>query len=80
MNKALLAHYLFKRDKHYLVRDGKIQIIDEHTGRVMPDRAWERGLHQLIEIKEGCEPTKARETLARISYQRFFRLYHHLGE
>ena len=79
MNKALLAHYLFKRDKHYLVRDGKIQIIDEHTGRVMPDRAWERGLHQLIEIKEGCDPTKARETLARISYQRFFRLYHHLG-
>jgi len=79
MNKALLARYLFKRDKHYLVRDAKIQIIDEHTGRVMPDRAWERGLHQLIEIKEGCEPSKARETLARISYQRFFRLYHHLG-
>lgn len=79
MNKALMALYLFEEDKHYLVREGKIQIIDEHTGRVMPDRAWERGLHQLIEIKEGCEPSKARETLARISYQRFFRLYHHLG-
>jgi preprotein translocase subunit SecA len=73
--QALSALHLFHRDKHYLVRDGQIQIIDEYTGRVMQDRAWERGLHQMIEVKEGCELSALRETLARISYQRFFRRY-----
>ncbi len=77
--QALSALYLFQLDKHYLIRDNKIQIIDEHTGRVMEGRSWERGLHQLIEIKEGCEVTRARETRARMSYQRFFRRYRHLG-
>ena len=57
------------------MRDGKVQIVDEYTGRVMPDRSWERGLHQMIEVKEGCELTGQRETLARITYQRFFRRY-----
>jgi preprotein translocase subunit SecA len=66
---------LFDRDKHYLIKDGKIQIIDEYTGRLMADRSWERGLHQLIELKEGCKPTARKETRARISYQRFFRRY-----
>ena len=75
VSQALSAKHLFLRDKHYLVRDGKIQIIDEHTGRVMADRAWERGLHQMIECKENVELTSNRETLARISYQRFFRRY-----
>ena len=60
------------------MRDGKVQIIDENTGRLMPDRSWEQGLHQLIELKEGVEVTGRRETLARISYQRFFRRYVHL--
>jgi preprotein translocase subunit SecA len=73
--QALTAQYLFERDDHYLVRDGKIQVIDEHTGRVMPDRSWSQGLHQLIECKEGCEITPRKESLARISYQRFFRRY-----
>jgi len=73
--KALSALHLFYRDEHYLVAEAKIQIIDEFTGRVMPDRSWEKGQHQLIEIKEGCEITRRRETLARISYQRFFRRY-----
>ena len=77
--KALEAEHLFHRDDDYLVRDGKVEIVDEFTGRVMPDRAWERGLHQLIELKEECEITAARETLARISYQRFFRRYLHLS-
>ena len=77
--QGLTALELFERDKHYLVRDGKVQIIDENTGRLMPDRSWEQGLHQLIEIKEGCEVTGRRETLARISYQRFFRRYLHLS-
>ncbi|MGD2127005.1 MAG: prepilin peptidase, partial [Desulfobacteraceae bacterium] len=62
-------------DKHYLIKDDKIQIIDEYTGRLMADRSWERGLHQLIEVKEGCEVTRRKDTRARISYQRFFRRY-----
>jgi preprotein translocase subunit SecA len=75
MNQALSAMILFRRDQHYVVTDGKVQIVDESTGRVMPDRSWERGLHQLIEAKEGCEPTQQRETLARLTYQRLFRRY-----
>jgi len=73
--KALSALHCFIRDEHYLVTDGKVQIIDEFTGRVMADRSWEHGLHQMIEVKEGCEATSRRKTLARISYQRFFRRY-----
>ena len=75
VRQALVALYLFDRDKHYLVKDGKVQIIDEYTGRLMADRSWEHGLHQLIEVKEGCDITQRKETLARISYQRFFRRY-----
>jgi preprotein translocase subunit SecA len=75
IRRALSALYLFQRDKQYLVRDGKVQIVDEYTGRVMADRSWERGLHQMIEAKEGCKITGQQETLARISYQRFFRRY-----
>jgi preprotein translocase subunit SecA len=63
------------RDQHYLVRDGRVEIIDQPTGRGAPDRSWEQGLHQLIEIKEDCDLTPERETLARISYQQFFRRY-----
>lgn len=73
--KALSALYLFFLDEHYLVRDGKIEIIDEYTGRTMADRSWERGLHQLIEAKEGCDITAQKEPLSRISYQRYFRRY-----
>ena len=72
---ALSAIHLFKKDEQYMVRQGKVQIIDEFTGRVMPDRSYEKGLHQLIEIKENCEITKQSTVLARISYQRFFRRY-----
>jgi len=79
VTRALSARILFKRDEQYLVKDGKVQIIDEFTGRLMPDRSYERGLHQLIEIKEGCEITNRSETLARISYQKFFRRYIHLS-
>lgn len=75
VQKALQARHLYLRDKDYLVQDGKVQIVDEYTGRLMADRSWERGLHQFIEVKEGCEITGVRETLARISYQRFFRRY-----
>jgi preprotein translocase subunit SecA len=56
-----------------------VQIVDEFTGRVMPDRSWEQGLHQMIEAKEGCELTGKRRTLSRMTYQRFFRRYLRLG-
>ena len=75
VTQALVARILVRRDEHYVVADGKIQIVDESTGRVMADRSWERGLHQLIEVKEGCETTERRETLARLTYQRLFRRY-----
>jgi preprotein translocase subunit SecA len=75
VRRALSALYLFQRDKQYLVRGDKVQIVDEYTGRVMADRSWERGLHQMIEAKEGCPISGQQETLARISYQRFFRRY-----
>ena len=73
--KALSALHCFVRDEHYLVSDDKVVIIDEFTGRVMPDRTWEHGLHQMIEVKEGCEASSRRNTIARVSYQRFFRRY-----
>lgn len=79
VTQALSALHLYQKDQHYLVMDDKIQIVDEYTGRAMPDRSWEHGLHQLIEAKEGCEITAQRETLARITYQRFFRRYLHLA-
>ncbi len=79
VGQALLVLHAFKRDDQYLVRDGKIQVIDEYTGRVMADRAWGRGIQQMIEAKEGVELTGVREPLARISYQRFFGRYLHLA-
>lgn len=76
---ALEAQALYQRDQHYLVRDGKIEIVDESTGRTTADRAWQNGLHQMIELKERCPMTGQRETLAQITYQRFFRRYLLLG-
>ena len=77
--QALNASHAYIRDKHYLVKDDKIQIIDEFTGRILADRSWERGLHQMIEAKERCAITTHKETLARISYQQFFRRYLYLA-
>jgi preprotein translocase subunit SecA len=76
--KALTARLLFERDVHYLLRDGKVCIIDEYTGRVMADRFWNDGLHQMIEAKEGCAASGQRASVARITYQRFFTRYQHL--
>ncbi len=75
MGQALTALHAFERDIHYIVRDKKVMIVDENTGRVMPDRSWERGLQQLIEVKEALPLTPEKETLARISFQLFFRRY-----
>ena len=75
VRQALTALHLFHRDQHYLVAEERVKIIDEYTGRVMQDRSWEQGLHQMIEVKEGVALTARQETRARISYQRFFRRY-----
>jgi len=75
VSQALRALHLFQRDQHYLLADDKVQIIDEYTGRILPGRTWEQGLHQLIESKEGCPLSEHNRTLARITYQRFFRRY-----
>lgn len=79
LRQALTALHLFHRDQHYILAEGKVQIVDESTGRVMADRSWEQGLHQLIEAKEGLELTQGRETLARMTFQAFFRRYYLLS-
>lgn len=77
--QALAARYLFRADEHYLVRDGAVKIIDEYTGRIMADRSWGEGLHQLVEFKEGCAVTGRKVPMARMTYQRFFRRYRRLA-
>ena len=77
--QALSAERSFRRDRDYIVRDGKVQIVDEFTGRVLADRSWERGLHQMVEAKEGLEITPHRDSIARLTYQRFFTRYETLG-
>ena len=77
--QALSALLLFQRGDHYLVREGRVEIVDEYTGRIMADRSWSDGLHQLIEVKEGCEVTARKLPMARMTYQRFFRRYRRLA-
>jgi len=72
---ALAALHLFHRDRDYLVRDGRVELIDATTGRTAPGRAWSRGLHQMIELNEGCRPGRMLETAAELTYQRFFSRY-----
>lgn len=73
--QALRALHMFERDKHYILRNDKVEIVDEQTGRVLSGRTWEQGLHQMIETKEGCTLSDRARTIARITYQRFFRRY-----
>ena len=75
IQQALTALHLYHKDQQYIIQDNKIQIVDESTGRIMADRSWEQGLHQLIEAKEGVELSKGRDTLAKMTFQRFFRRY-----
>ena len=79
LNAALRAHALFQRNVDYIVRDGKIIIVDEFTGRTMPGRRWSEGLHQAIEAKEGVEIQAENQTLASITFQNYFRLYEKLS-
>lgn len=77
--QALEAREFYHRGKQYLVDDGRIVIVDEFTGRPMPQRTWREGMHQAVEAKEGLTLSDPSETSARLSFQRFFRLYHHLA-
>ena len=74
-NQALRAHTLFSRDTDYIVKDGKVVIIDEFTGRMMEGRRYSDGLHQALEAKEGVEVQTENQTLASITFQNYFRLY-----
>jgi len=77
--KALVAKELYSLDKQYVIDDGKVVIVDDFTGRLMPDRSWRDGLHQAVEAKEKLEITPPKDTHARISFQRFFRMYRKLS-
>jgi len=75
VNQALRAHTLFKRDVDYLVKEGKVIIVDEFTGRVMPGRRYSDGLHQALEAKEHVKVEQENQTLASITFQNYFRMY-----
>ena len=79
INQALRAYGLMTRDKDYIVRDGKVLIVDEFTGRIMDGRRYSDGLHQAIEAKEGVTIANESQTLATITFQNYFRLYHKLA-
>jgi preprotein translocase subunit SecA len=80
LNQLLRAHALYKRDQHYMVSpDGKVLIIDEFTGRVLPGRRWSDGLHQAVEAKENVRIQEESRTMATITFQNLFRLYKKLG-
>jgi preprotein translocase subunit SecA len=79
LNNAIKAKELFKRDKDYVVMDGEVLIVDEHTGRMLAGRRYNEGMHQAIEAKEGVEIKQENQTLATITLQNFFRLYDKLS-
>lgn len=79
VHAALYALYLLQRDRDYIVRNGEVMLIDANTGRIMQGRSWERGLQQLVEIKEQCRITGGREVVGRLTFQRFFRRYMRLS-
>ena len=75
LRAAVAAIHTLKHDHHYLVRDGKIVLIDQQNGRTMPDRHLNQSLSLMVEVKEGCTMSGERKSLASISFQRFFRNY-----
>jgi preprotein translocase subunit SecA len=79
LRQALSARHLFRLGDHYILRDDKVQIVDEYTGRVLPDRSWNGGLHQLVEVKEGVAVTGRKSPAVRTSYQKVFRRYRRLA-
>ncbi|MFG6178078.1 preprotein translocase subunit SecA [Halomonas sp. THAF12] len=79
MHSALRARHLYHRDVDYIVSDGQVVIVDEHTGRTMPGRRWSEGLHQAVEAKEGVTVQRESQTLASTTFQNYFRLYDKLS-
>ncbi len=79
LEQALRAEALFQKDRHYVVRDGAVTIVDEFTGRLMPGRRWSDGLHQAVEAKENVSIQKESRTLATITFQNYFRMYEKLS-
>ncbi len=79
VTQALTAREMYKLGQQYVIQEGKIVIVDEFTGRLMPDRTWRDGLHQAVEAKESLEVQPPKQTLARVSFQRFFRMYKKLS-
>lgn len=79
VRQALTAKEFFLHGQQYVLEDNKVVIVDEFTGRMMPQRTWRQGLHQAIEAKEGIPLSNPSETMARLSFQRFFRFFHHLS-
>jgi preprotein translocase subunit SecA len=75
LNQALMANVMRKRDTDYIVKDGKVVIIDEFTGRMMDGRRWSNGLHQAVEAKEGVQIEPENQTMASITFQNYFRMY-----
>ncbi len=79
VNTALKAHHLFKRDVDYMIKDGKVVIVDEFTGRLMPGRRYSDGLHQALEAKERVRVEEENQTLASVTFQNYFRMYRKLA-
>ncbi len=79
VEKALKAHHLFRKDREYVVQDGEIVIVDEHTGRLQPGRRWSDGQHQAIEAKEGMKIKEENQTLATVTLQHYFLMYDKLA-
>lgn len=79
INQSLRAHRLFFKEKEYIVKDGKVFIVDEFTGRLMPGRRWSDGLHQAVEAKENLEIQEESQTLATVTLQNYFRMYDKLA-
>jgi preprotein translocase subunit SecA len=77
--QALEARHLYELGKQYVIEDGKVVIVDEFTGRLMPQRTWREGLHQAVEVKENLEPSDLSETSMRLSFQKFFRFFRHMS-
>ncbi|MBR5626678.1 MAG: preprotein translocase subunit SecA, partial [Thermoguttaceae bacterium] len=79
IDNALKAHYLYKKDVNYVIKNGEIVIVDEFTGRLMEGRNWSDGLHQAVEAKENVKVKEENQTLATITLQNFFKLYDKIG-
>ncbi|MEX0286886.1 MAG: hypothetical protein AB3N23_19960 [Paracoccaceae bacterium] len=78
--RACFALHMLTRDKDYILTpEDKVEIVDENTGRIMPDRTWSDGLHQMVEVKEGLDPSEDRKIIGRLTFQRFFRRYRRLS-